>query len=96
MTRSACCAVGYGGGYRIQPSGLDPGCKDPWHISWLPHGYAPTKDDFVICLVAQPPGEDWSESSLGRGERPPLIEKVCATIEQHMAEQEPHDDDQPS
>lgn len=81
---TACCSVGIGGPYSIAVHGLEPGCHVPWHITWLPNGYAPTPDDYVVCLVAQPPGEDWSRYSLSRGERPPLIEAVCAAIEKHM------------
>jgi hypothetical protein len=84
MAREACCSVGLGGPYEIATSGLEPGCRHPWHISWLPKGYAPTPDDFIVCLIAEPPGEDWSEYGLSRGLRPPLVEAVCAAIEAAM------------
>ena len=79
--RKARCAVGCGGPYAIAKSGLEPGCRHPWHISWLPKGFAPTREDFIICLVAEPPGEDWSDYGLARGERPPLVEAICSAIE---------------
>jgi hypothetical protein len=79
-----CCSVGTGGAYRIAAHGLEPGCDSPWHISWLPKGYAPTHDDYVICLVARPPDEDWSECGLSEGNRPPLVQAICNAIEAHM------------
>lgn len=85
MAREPCCSVGVGGDYKIAAMGLDSGCSSPWHISWLPKGYAPTHDDFVICLVAEPPGEDWSEYGLKEGTRPPLVQAVVDAIESHMA-----------
>lgn len=75
------CSVGFGGNYSVPPDGLMPGCRHPWHITWLPHGYAPTADDFVVCVVAEPPGADWSEYGLSAGIRPPLIEAICSAIE---------------
>ncbi len=83
-TREACCTVGFGGDYRIAAHGLEPGCHHPWHITWLPKGYGPTREDYVICLVAQPPNEDWEQYGLSKGKRPPLIEAICAAIETHM------------
>lgn len=85
MKKRGRCAVGYGGPYEIAINGLEPGCKRPWHISWLPKGYAPTRDDFVICLVAEPPGGNWDQYGLARGERPPMIEAICTVIEEQMA-----------
>lgn len=81
--RGACCSVGYGGPYEIAKYGLEPGCKHPYHISWLPNGYAPTHDDYIICLVACPPKENWDHFGLAKGERPPLIEAICSAIEKH-------------
>ncbi len=83
MTRKAHCAVGRGG-FEIPKSGLQPGCEYPWHIAWLPKGYGPTHGDYIICLVAKPPDEDWSNFRLRRGKRPPLIEAICEAIEKHM------------
>jgi hypothetical protein len=84
MSRTACCSVGLGGPYEIPESGDDHGCKYPWHICWLPKGYAVTPNDYVICLVAEPPDEDWEKFGLGKGSRPPLIEAICKTIENYM------------
>jgi hypothetical protein len=84
--QTGCCSVGFGGPYQIAWSGLDPGCNHPWHISWLPHGYGPTKDDYVICLIAPPPTEDWSKFGLGSGERPPLIDAIIKAIEGYLDE----------
>lgn len=82
--REPCCSVGYGGDYEICAHGLESGCKRPWHISWLPKGYGPTRDDFIICLVAVPPGDDWSRYGLAKGKRPPIIEAICVAIEDQM------------
>ncbi len=86
--RNGHCAVGTGGPFEIASSGLEPGCRRPWHIVWLPKGYAPTRDDYCICLVAKPPDEDWSESGVGEGNLPPLIEAICKAIDDHMASKE--------
>ncbi len=82
--KDGCCAVGIGGPYEIANCGLEPGCKYPWHIIWLPNGYGITPDDYCICLVAKPPGEDWSQFSLEKGRRPPLIEAICEAVEKQM------------
>ncbi len=86
--RNGRCAVGTGGTFEIAKSGLEPGCSDPWHIVWLPNGYAPTRDDYCICLVAKPPDEDWSELGFQKGTRPSLIEAICKAIDDHMASKE--------
>ncbi len=79
-TRSPCASPGCGGDYRIPASGLDPGYRWPWHISWLPKGYAVTEDDRVVCVVAPPHDEDWSDIE----GRPPLVEAICEAIERYM------------
>lgn len=83
------CTVGRGGPYQIAKSGLEPGCEYPWHILWLPKGYAPTHNDYCICLIAKPPDEDWSEFGVKRGKRPPLIDAICEAIEKHMKNRGP-------
>lgn len=85
MMREPCCAVGTGGPFVIPPSGLEPGCRHPWHISWLPKGFATTPEDYIIAVIAEPAGEDWSIYGFGRGERPPLIEAICAAIESTLS-----------
>jgi hypothetical protein len=70
--------VGYGGPYAVpDDGGFDPGSREVYHITWLPKGFAPTADMRVLCVVAEPPGEDWSAYGFGRGERPPMIEAIC-------------------
>jgi hypothetical protein len=83
--RKPCCSVGWGGDFRIPPSGLEPGCDRPYHITWLPHGYGPTHDDYVAAVVALPAGCDVDEWGFSKGKRHPLIEAICEAIETHMA-----------
>lgn len=75
------CAVGYGG--KLYQDA-------PYIVYWLPTGYAPTKHDRLVCFFAEPEN-GWGKSySLREGERPPIIEAVCKTIEKFMAEHPGH------
>lgn len=79
--RKGCVAVGYGG---------EVGAA-PWHVMWLPKGYAVTAGDRMVCYFAEPQNS-WSKSyGLKEGHRPPLIEAVCKAIEQFMAEHPDHE-----
>ncbi len=50
LSREPKCSVGYGG---------DP--ITGWRLTWLPKGYGPTPEDRLVCVVADPVGEEWHD-----------------------------------
>ncbi len=79
MARDPCVSIGWGGPDRIDND------LDTAHFTWLPKGYGPSADMFVICLVRIPPdevhngGKTFAESS-----KHPLLLAVKDTIENYM------------
>lgn len=57
-----------------------------WRIDFLPKGYGITANDFHVLSLPHIPA--WDEYGLGKGERPPLIEKIVKVIEEHMTLEE--------
>lgn len=78
--RSPCCTVSYSGADHF-PKGIT------WYITWLPKGYAPTKEDELVCAV--PDKGNWDSFGLREGEHPPLIQAICAAVEKFMIQAAP-------
>jgi len=70
-------SIGAGGDYQIDG-------RHAWHLMWLPKGYGPSLDDFVVCTVACPPHEKeqkwWRMMQIGQ--RPALLQAIAEAIEQ--------------
>lgn len=70
MAREGVCSVSLSGSEHF-PRGVT------WYVTWLPHGYAPTKDDRLICAFPFIDGEH-DGFGLGGPEPPPPEIKVVA------------------
>ena len=56
-----------------------------WLLTWLPSGYGPTKKDKLLFSYFDTDGK-FDNFSVRDGQRPPIIDAVCAAIEKHIDE----------
>lgn len=84
MTRKPCVSIGAGGPYEIEG-------RHAWHFTYLPKGYGPSLDQFVVCTVACPPHENEGKWWRTRyvGQNPELLAVIQDAIEAYFERHPP-------